>query len=42
VTEQTKAEMKKILHEIQTGQFAKEWILEIAPTSRHSRRLSRP
>lgn len=28
VTEQTKAEMKKILHEIQTGQFAKEWILE--------------
>ncbi len=28
VTEQTKQEMKKILHEIQTGQFAKEWILE--------------
>ncbi len=28
VTEQTKAEMKKILHEIQTGQFALEWILE--------------
>ena len=28
VTEQTKIEMKKILHEIQTGQFAKEWILE--------------
>ena len=28
VTDQTKAEMKKILHEIQTGQFAKEWILE--------------
>ncbi len=28
VTEQTKAEMKKILHEIQSGQFAKEWILE--------------
>ena len=28
VTEQTKAEMKKILHEIQTGQFAREWILE--------------
>jgi len=28
VTEQTKAEMKKILLEIQTGQFAKEWILE--------------
>ena len=28
VTAETKAEMKKILHEIQTGQFAKEWILE--------------
>lgn len=28
VNEQTKAEMKKILHEIQTGQFAREWILE--------------
>ena len=28
VTEETKAEMKKILSEIQQGQFAKEWILE--------------
>ncbi|MEI8018728.1 MAG: ketol-acid reductoisomerase [Schlesneria sp.] len=28
VTDQTKAEMKKILHEIQTGQFAREWIME--------------
>ena len=28
VTEQTKAEMKKILEEIQQGQFAREWILE--------------
>ena len=28
VNEQTKAEMKKILHEIQTGQFAREFILE--------------
>lgn len=28
VTEETKKEMKKILHEIQTGQFAKEWMLE--------------
>jgi ketol-acid reductoisomerase len=28
ITEQTKAEMKKILNEIQTGQFAKEFILE--------------
>ncbi|GAB6035972.1 ketol-acid reductoisomerase [Fundidesulfovibrio butyratiphilus] len=28
VTEETRKEMKKILHEIQTGQFAKEFILE--------------
>jgi len=28
VTEQTKQEMKKILDEVQSGQFAKEWILE--------------
>ncbi|MCA9245995.1 MAG: ketol-acid reductoisomerase [Planctomycetales bacterium] len=28
VTDETKAEMKKILNEIQTGQFAKEWMLE--------------
>ncbi len=28
ITDQTKAEMKKILHEIQSGQFAKEFILE--------------
>jgi ketol-acid reductoisomerase len=28
VNEQTKLEMKKILAEIQSGQFAKEWILE--------------
>ncbi len=28
VTDETKKEMKKILSEIQTGQFAKEWILE--------------
>jgi ketol-acid reductoisomerase len=28
VTEQTKAEMKRILHEIKSGQFAREWILE--------------
>jgi len=28
VTEQTRAEMKKILAEIQTGAFAKEWITE--------------
>jgi ketol-acid reductoisomerase len=28
VTPRTKAEMKKILREIQTGKFAKEWIAE--------------
>jgi ketol-acid reductoisomerase len=28
VNEQTKAEMKKILQEIQSGQFAKEWMAE--------------
>jgi ketol-acid reductoisomerase len=28
INEQTRQEMRKILHEIQTGQFAKEWILE--------------
>jgi ketol-acid reductoisomerase len=28
VTEETKAEMKKILEEIRSGQFAREWILE--------------
>ncbi|WP_169978546.1 ketol-acid reductoisomerase [Tautonia rosea] len=28
ITEETRKEMKKILHEIQTGQFAREWILE--------------
>jgi ketol-acid reductoisomerase len=28
VTDETRVEMKRILHEIQSGQFAKEWILE--------------
>ena len=28
VTDETKAEMKKILREIQSGQFAREWMLE--------------
>lgn len=28
VTDATRQEMKKILHEIQSGQFAREWILE--------------
>jgi len=28
VTEQTKAEMRRILGEIQSGQFAREWVLE--------------
>src|SRR4051812_3965495 len=28
INEQTRVEMKKILHEIQSGQFAREWIME--------------
>ncbi len=42
VTEQTRAEMKKILREIQSGQFAKEFILENragAPTLKAMRRI---
>ena len=42
VTEQTKAEMKRILREIQTGQFAREFVLENQagqPTLKAQRRL---
>ncbi len=44
VTEETKKEMKKILTEIQTGMFAKEWILENkanAPSFKATRRRER-
>jgi ketol-acid reductoisomerase len=44
ITSETKAEMKKILSEIQTGKFAREWILENkagAPAFKASRRLER-
>jgi ketol-acid reductoisomerase len=44
VTDQTKAEMKKILAEIQDGSFAREWILENkanAPAFKAMRRLER-
>ena len=44
ITEQTKTEMRKILKEIQTGQFAREFILENqagAPVLRANRRISR-
>lgn len=44
VTEQTKAEMKRILEEIQTGEFAREFILENqagAPTLKAKRRIGR-
>ncbi len=44
VTEDTKAEMKKILEEIQSGQFAREWILENkagAPAFKATRRRER-
>src|SRR3954466_3590523 len=43
ITEETKNEMRKILKEIQTGQYAKEFILENragAPTLLSSRRLA--
>ena len=44
VTEETKKEMKKILHEIQSGQFAREWMLENkanAPAFKAMRRRER-
>jgi ketol-acid reductoisomerase len=44
VTEETKKEMKKILKEIQSGQFAREWILENkagAPAFKATRRRER-
>ncbi|MBM4091442.1 MAG: ketol-acid reductoisomerase [Planctomycetes bacterium] len=44
VTAETRAEMKRILAEIQTGQFAREWILENkagAPAFKAQRRLQR-
>ena len=44
ITEQTKQEMKKILDEIQRGEFAKEWILENRanqPTFQATRRRDR-
>ena len=43
VNEQTRAEMKKVLNEIQTGQFAREWMLENAagqPSFKAMRRIS--
>ncbi len=44
VTDQTKAEMKKILSEIQNGEFARDWILENkanAPAFKATRRRER-
>ena len=44
ITDETKAEMKKILAEIQAGQFAREWILENkagAPAFKATRRRER-
>jgi ketol-acid reductoisomerase len=43
IDERVRAEMKKILHEIQTGQFAKEFVLENragAPTMKAMRRMA--
>ena len=42
VTAQTKAEMKKILSEIQSGQFAREFVLENCRRHRLRRRTRRP
>jgi ketol-acid reductoisomerase len=39
VTQQTKAEMKKILQEIQSGQFAKEWRAEYEGGMKNFKRL---
>ncbi|MBP87105.1 MAG: ketol-acid reductoisomerase [Planctomycetaceae bacterium] len=44
VTEETRQEMRKILKEIQTGEFARDWILENragAPAFKATRRLNR-
>ncbi len=44
ITQETRDEMKKILKEIQTGEFAREWILENkagAPAFKAQRRLQR-
>ncbi len=44
VTDETRAEMKRILQEIQSGQFAREWILENkanAPGFKATRRRER-
>ncbi len=44
VTDETRAEMKKILEEIRSGQFAKEWLLENranAPSFKATRRRER-
>ena len=44
VTDETRKEMKKILQEIQSGQFAREWILENkanAPAFKATRRRER-
>ena len=44
VTAETKAEMKRILNEIQSGQFAREWLLENrvnAPAFKAMRRRER-
>jgi ketol-acid reductoisomerase len=44
ITDETKAEMKKILHEIQSGEFARQWILENkanAPAFKATRRRER-
>ncbi len=40
VTPATKAEMKKVLEDIQTGKFTRDWMLEIRSTRPRSRRVA--
>jgi len=39
ITEQTKAEMKKILSQITSGEFAKEWVNEYQAGLKNFKRL---
>ncbi|MBI1903400.1 MAG: ketol-acid reductoisomerase, partial [Planctomycetia bacterium] len=41
ITDETRAEMKKILEEVQTGKFAREWILENKAGAPHFKAMRR-
>ena len=40
VTDETKTEMKRILDDIQSGRFARDWVRNARPASRASRRCA--